>query len=776
MKLLGKCKGAHDCTPLLKRLFPKMPKGKLDRYPTRVFLCAYMILNHPEVVFNSKGDREAALSTSSKDMIESFERLVQRYVQPVTEPGTPLRPSPELPSFSELFNAFDDCWVSYLEQFVAWKLHDAAGLADSLIRMASKMQLSMLRKVDGDIHSEKAQSNSDLANIVKQVQHDHQLLRERVQRLAGAQGLEKFEAALEAAREKYEAESKDIPTESNTATESDTSTTSRQKSESEGSSTGGQRGSGNGGRPPRRNPLDHDHNGIPANAKKEVFVWELLYNRNFQLESEMIEEIWSSALAVEAPKLPKKFTDEEGQSPARTLRKQITTIAEKAFWDTVEERLTSESGGAAVQVCTMLLEIGSDLSAMLPNTTSARIVNEHLKDEAELLKLLQGEEEDSNNLNTGKLLHLLEHTSELLRECGSEARNAAAMDAQQKVRESIVQALEQEETGALAKAVCRALRLLYAQLKVLRFDLANARIRALAAVLTGATALKYGQEKFSTTFGLIQGQNPGDKLPYTKQWIEQVVEPRRSLELLLEPVSSELVATRSNIPSAMRSGVGLASSSSKAPLEQWPEVQYISPVAANSWRAAFRIGLIHLVSAPLPLSIQNVPETLQLDVQRLRNVQNAFQRLVVTAAALLTLQQVKQETIPHSDLLDMRSRLTMILDNPNVNLSSLTSELIRMAGIEADVEQHINNTLINLINREKGGFKALNNGLTKAMSICLIAGDSTEAPAIKKAIQAMLSKIGSAYLMEDVLAVAHDLSMIVGINEAVHGQIYESVF
>jgi hypothetical protein len=39
---------------LLRQLSPSAPAGrKLERYPVRVMLCAYMIKEHPEVVFNS---------------------------------------------------------------------------------------------------------------------------------------------------------------------------------------------------------------------------------------------------------------------------------------------------------------------------------------------------------------------------------------------------------------------------------------------------------------------------------------------------------------------------------------------------------------------------------------------------------------------------------------------------------------------------------------------------------------------------------------------------
>lgn len=78
-----KAGGAHECTALLRRLFPKTAKsGKIERYPTRVFLCAYMILNHPEVVFNRRGEREEYLSSAAKDMIDAFERVIERVIIP----------------------------------------------------------------------------------------------------------------------------------------------------------------------------------------------------------------------------------------------------------------------------------------------------------------------------------------------------------------------------------------------------------------------------------------------------------------------------------------------------------------------------------------------------------------------------------------------------------------------------------------------------------------------------------------------------------------------
>lgn len=44
----GKGASAACCAGLLRRLFPRAPPGAAaERYPPRIFLCAYMVLAHP---------------------------------------------------------------------------------------------------------------------------------------------------------------------------------------------------------------------------------------------------------------------------------------------------------------------------------------------------------------------------------------------------------------------------------------------------------------------------------------------------------------------------------------------------------------------------------------------------------------------------------------------------------------------------------------------------------------------------------------------------------
>ncbi|KAK9851688.1 hypothetical protein WJX84_009082 [Apatococcus fuscideae] len=216
--------GLSDISGMLRRLFPKTARSgqPLERYPPRVFLCAFMILNHPRVVFNTRGEREEILAVAAKEMISVFEALLAMLLEPgsssaaVTRPSsaratpesspqpspassparpahTLLQPAPvghsrppsgltprnlqssfsferapaaqggAVPmgigaavaaadagrgvaplsssdslsagglSFMALLTRFDQTWVSYLEQFVAWKFADVASLQTSLV-------------------------------------------------------------------------------------------------------------------------------------------------------------------------------------------------------------------------------------------------------------------------------------------------------------------------------------------------------------------------------------------------------------------------------------------------------------------------------------------------------------------------------------------------------------------------------------------------------------------------------------------------------------------
>lgn len=58
--------------------------------------------------------------------------------------------------------AFDEAWVAYLEQFVAWKTADAASLEADLIKVAVELEASMLAKMGARASLPREELNHDL--------------------------------------------------------------------------------------------------------------------------------------------------------------------------------------------------------------------------------------------------------------------------------------------------------------------------------------------------------------------------------------------------------------------------------------------------------------------------------------------------------------------------------------------------------------------------------------------------------------------------------------
>lgn len=217
-----------------------------DRYPARVFLTAWMVVKYPEVVFNAVGAREQRLADHAAQLVTVFEALLAQLVDvdgaaaadasadAAAAAAAALPPSPLLSGMrlvrlglhgalgpgvpgggdgvasalgttAALLLRFDEVWLQYLDQFVAWKTEDAASLESELIRMAAQMERSLRRKLGsppgGGSGEGRKRAEQDLAAMEEQVAHDHGLLRERVARLSGPGGVARLEAAIAAARE-----------------------------------------------------------------------------------------------------------------------------------------------------------------------------------------------------------------------------------------------------------------------------------------------------------------------------------------------------------------------------------------------------------------------------------------------------------------------------------------------------------------------------------------------------------------------------------------------
>lgn len=286
--------------------------------------------------------------------------------------------------------------------------------------------------------------------------------------------------------------------------------------------------------------------------------------------------------------------------------------------------------------------------------------------------------------------------------------------------------------------------------------MANARIRALSVSMTGKSAIKYLQDKFEKKHDLALGTEPmtssstttedsvinlSQKLPLTKTWSQTSISPIKST--LLSTLNLELnqitqastghhhhhhqTSLTVNIPNEIKTGLSLAPGPSCITLEQWPEVQALTPVPSlDHWKAHLRIGLIALISGEKPLVQHYLPECFYLDVRRLHGIQNKYQKLLVLSAGVLALKQARNGvSMDEEEIRSVKRRLEEFLMKMQISLDDLARELAESIGLNEDdnVCKCIKSTLRSLINRQNMGFKALNNGLIKALCIILLTNE-----------------------------------------------------
>lgn len=149
---------------------------KLSRYPARVVLSAYMIMGHPDAVFNGQDECEFALGESAANFIREFELLIKIIIDgPIQTSQEEMASAiPSEKTFRSQLEAFDIAWCSYLRCFVVWKCNDAKLLEKDLVRAACQLELSMIQTwklTSGDDGSLTYGLTHDMNTIQKQVLH-----------------------------------------------------------------------------------------------------------------------------------------------------------------------------------------------------------------------------------------------------------------------------------------------------------------------------------------------------------------------------------------------------------------------------------------------------------------------------------------------------------------------------------------------------------------------------------------------------------------------------
>eukprot|EP00887_Chlorella_sp_A99_P001730 scaffold8.g1730.t1 len=978
---------AGDCQPLLRRLFPprrasaarpaaprrahgapaRRPSAPppsqqaaaaaaaLDRYPPRIFLCAYMVLAHPEVVFNAAGERERGLAEATRAMLSAFSALLACLLPPAAAAGggaagggaagdAPPAPAREgsaasafsaasgassdasgapasaddAPAFGDggegggggagagglrpLLRTFDERWVAYLEQFVAWKSADAAGLEAELVRMAVELEASKCSKVapDGSTRAiARLRSQADIQALVEALSRDVALIRERVARLTGPQGVARLDAALAAARAaaaqawEEEAAAAAAGGGSGAATPragsspaaaaggallppgfllrspsgggalpSPSSSPVRKAPRFSRAGWGSPPAPGAAGSPPCGAPAAagapppplaprtpslplaplgaaapplgggapgggaaaaaaQQHEGVESRVETSnlALMWQLLYDPGWRLPSEDAELAWSDALGgTSVMDEPLPSGEEAAAAGAGTLaaaaRRRVRRVAEQAYWDGVAERLADPERGeeAAAAVAGLLGELGAQLAEVLPaGSQVAQEIGVRL-DPAELATALVPA---GGPAAAAPALHaLLDWAGGLLRALGAPAREGGAAAAAAALRAELGAA-----RGAPARAgagAARALRLLAAQLRLLRLDAANASLASLAAQLAGAGAIGYARGKLAEALSLplpapagdassaaapaARGQEPGpegpplgERLPHARGWLAVAAGQLPAVEAALglaagalaaEPtapapapaaagggarpggLSAALRQSAAPAPAlppagALRAGLRAAPGAPAAPapargaLAAGPP-PLVAPVAPRSWRGLVRVGLVQLVAGEGAVGRMAPPELLRLDAGRLHAAQNDYQGLLAGGPPLGA-----------ADVEGAKRRLGALLADPGMRLPDVAAEINALAGGEPSeaAESGVQEALRRMLTRGGGAMRALTAALSDALHALLLRGPAH--PAGRAAAAAALARAGAGALSAELDALAAALAAVAAVGEAV---------
>jgi hypothetical protein len=399
------------------------------------------------------------------------------------------------------------------------------------------------------------------------------------------------------------------------------------------------------------------------------------------------------------------------------------------------------------QLAPLLSELGTELSGFLTDAAEAQQLAEQYAEPAVLARLTSSNGQQGGGANLTALGAMLEQLAQALLKSGGPERTSEGADAAQQLHarmaaalaaavapssdssspstspsSSPVQARRQEEAAAaaaLAEGLAAALRLLMTQLKVVKLDAANARLAGLARAMREQGAVRYLQTKLAAAWELPSLDNisstaerqsattaVSEKLSRTAAWVSEVQQGLQtslnsslsSAGLLLDASTATAAVVVGGLQSVkLRSGVRASPTASpgRSSVPRSPggssaasptaagAVKPRFPVALDSWQGTVRAGLLALVSGTTPAAGPQTPEVLLFDRVRLHDLQNALQQLLVAAAGLLIVQQLRQAGgLPWDAEMraQARRRLLIVLSDPGMKLAHLVTELTQLAG------------------------------------------------------------------------------------------------
>ncbi|KAG2303638.1 hypothetical protein Bca4012_062393 [Brassica carinata] len=725
--------------------------AKMSRYPVRVVLSAFMILGHPDAVFNGQGDQEATLNDSAKGFVREFKLLIK-----VIKEG-PVKLSAvesKLRTLRSQLDLFDKAWCAFLNSFVIWKVKDARLLEDDLVRAACQLELSMIQKCKITPEGDDIMLTHDKKAIQIQVTQDQELLTEKVRHLSGNAGVERMESALSETRSKYfEAKENGSPMAHQLACFFSPTASSPLQSASSSSSTSKDVG---GTKRVVRSLFKDDSSTSSGPSRVSNETVDEVSKQNELMVNDVLHD-WNF-------KFPggSSVKDEEEDS----LKRKVKETMEKAFWDSVMESMKLEEPDYSC-ISNLMREVRDELCQMVPDGWKVEITEAI---DLDLLSQLL----NSGTLDIDYLGKMLEFALATLRKLSAPVNDRENESTHQRLLEELHRLCQaKDESGNLhAVAIVKGIRFILEQIQELKREIGLGRITMMKPFLQGPAGFDYLTQAFEKRYG--PSTQAYDSLPATQRWISTLSSCKDEWEEHTNMLSALNVVERSSMGISLKTGgsfLSTANTASPSSITDTAEGQ-LPECKGERVDLTVRLGLLKLVSQVSGLTLLVLPETFLLNLSRLRGIQAELQKITVVTTSLLIWRQIlasERVVKSESDSESMAKKLLDLLDGKEeAGLMEIVETAMSGEGEEKKIMMR--GLLRKSLGEGNTVYERVTGCIYKALRGVLLAGNGENG---KRLVEREMKKVGvgggSGGLKERVLETARVLGVVACVSVRVHG-------
>ncbi|KAJ9145925.1 hypothetical protein P3X46_028252 [Hevea brasiliensis] len=366
------------------------------------------------------------------------------------------------------------------------------------------------------------------------------------------------------------------------------------------------------------------------------------------------EDLVRAACQLEFSMMQSKLTlgdDETLSDDMEVIKKQ--TI-EKAFWDSIMESVKQDEPDFS-WILKLIQEVRDELCEMSPQTWRQEIVE--TIDVDILSQVLR-----SGTLDMDYLGKILEFALATLEKLSAPANDEEMKSSHHKLLEELreISKVGVKSNASISFVVIKGLWQVLQEIQALKREISKACIRFVEPLIKGHTGLEYLKNAFANRYGL-----PTDalsSLTLTRQWLSSVhpIAEQEWDEYIdsLSALTSNLGSSQVLLPTTLRTGgaisvvskIGSSATGSNKPGCNGERVDKL-----------VRRGLLKLVSGIGGLTPEALPETLKLDISRLRSVQSQFQKTIVISTSLLILCQILLTEKLVTNSLDMENIVSEVM-------------------------------------------------------------------------------------------------------------------